>query len=236
MEAKKILIVEDTAPIRMLLKHILHKEGAEILEASHGGEAMVMLEKNEIDLIILDIMMPVMNGIEFLDQARGKISEKNIPVLMLSALEDQAKIITCIELGAKDYLLKPIDRDILIDKVNNLISQNSRPYAEAQAEFEIFLKRINRDVTVTALSENHVNIMSESPLELPSCDLIEDSVLLKLAHCDQGMIIRFSAPVQIDGKFLYRGEFVGLHEKNRSKIRSYTIRGNEYLQEQINEQ
>ena len=101
-----ILIADDEAEIRDLLRLYLENSGYDVLEAADGLEALAVLKKKHVDLAVLDIMMPRMNGLQVLKKLREM---SNIPVLMLSAKDADADKILGLNLGADDYLTKPFN-------------------------------------------------------------------------------------------------------------------------------
>jgi len=114
MEKGRILIVDDEKDIRDLIEIYLKNEGYEVLKAGTGLEAIQMVEKEKVDLIILDIMMPVVNGID----ACIKIREQhNTPIIMLSAKVEDIDKILGLSVGADDYLAKPFNPLELIARV-----------------------------------------------------------------------------------------------------------------------
>ncbi len=109
----KILVVDDTENNRALLARHLEKQKHEVLLAENGQAAFELLEKHSVDLILLDIMMPVMNGFEVLSQLNADTEWKHIPVIVISAADEKDNVIKAIELGAEDYLSKPFDKVLL---------------------------------------------------------------------------------------------------------------------------
>ena len=119
------LIVEDDATIRAVLKRIMTKKfGFNIFQAGDGQEGLKVLQETNPDLVLLDISMPLMNGIEFLQIIRQQTKYKDIPVFILSAITDRALVKQMIELGVNDYILKPMDIEVIYERIQNFI--NSR--------------------------------------------------------------------------------------------------------------
>lgn len=120
----KILCAEDEIDIRENIVDILIDEGFEVLSASDGAKAFKILEDdNDIDLVVSDIMMPNLSGLELLSKVRNsKFKNCNIPFLLLTALSTKEDVIKGTKLGANDYIIKPIDFDILVAKINEKIS------------------------------------------------------------------------------------------------------------------
>lgn len=112
-----LLIVDDKKKNRDLLCKVLQREGYIVATANTGEEALQMLELESYDLILLDIMMPGMNGIEVLTNIRANPETKHIPVMMVTALNDKESVVQCIQLGASEYVSKPFDITILKSRV-----------------------------------------------------------------------------------------------------------------------
>jgi OmpR family response regulator RpaB len=115
---RKILIVDDEAMIRRILSTRLTMVGYEVVVAANGIEALEMFQKEKPDLIVLDVMMPQMNGLEVCQELR-KTTE--IPIVMLTALSDVADRITGLQLGADDYLPKPFSPKELEERINAIL-------------------------------------------------------------------------------------------------------------------
>ena len=113
VEAGVILVVDDNATNREMLGRRLAREGHEVRLVASGGEALELIRQQHVDLILLDIIMPEMDGYEVLQQIKAAPELQNIPVLMISALDELESVVRCIELGAEDYLPKPFDPILL---------------------------------------------------------------------------------------------------------------------------
>ena len=113
----KVLIVEDTDSLRITLKVRLENAGLEVVSAIDGQEAIQLLEKVIPDLILADIVMPKVNGVEFLHYVKSQKKYKDIPVIMLTAKGEKKDVMLAKQAGADDYIIKPFDGTKLIDKV-----------------------------------------------------------------------------------------------------------------------
>jgi adenylate cyclase len=121
-----ILIVDDNEDNRYTLQLLLESDGHErIASASSGNEAIALLEKQKFSLVLLDLMMPDLNGDEVLKLIKGDPDKRDIPVVMLSADTDAEKITQCIELGADDYLSKPFNPTILRARIAAALRRHS---------------------------------------------------------------------------------------------------------------
>ncbi len=118
----RILVVDDEERIRRLLKMYLERENYEIDEAENGEEALDMALKEEYDLIILDIMMPGMDGIEVCQELR---KTKATPVIMLTAKGEEANRVQGFEVGADDYIVKPFSPREVVLRVKALLRRSS---------------------------------------------------------------------------------------------------------------
>jgi sigma-B regulation protein RsbU (phosphoserine phosphatase) len=113
-----LLVVDDNDDNRYTLTRRLTREGySNLTTATNGREALDLLQAKPFDLILLDIMMPDMNGYEVLERMKAGAELRNIPVIMISALSELDSVIRCIELGAEDYLPKPFNATLLRARV-----------------------------------------------------------------------------------------------------------------------
>ncbi len=119
MKKKKILIVEDSEVIQLLIQTILEEKEYEFYISSDGLEALKFLENDTPDLIILDLMMPVMDGFQFLEE----LPKQDCPILVLTARSDVESIRKVMAAGASEYLVKPFISINLINKIEQLIGQ-----------------------------------------------------------------------------------------------------------------
>jgi CheY-like chemotaxis protein len=109
-----LLVVDDNEDNRYTLTRRLSREGySSIATATNGREALELLRTKAIDLVLLDIMMPDMNGYEVLEHLKADPQLQHIPVIMISAVDEIESVIRCVELGAEDYLSKPFNPTLL---------------------------------------------------------------------------------------------------------------------------
>ncbi len=121
-ELPKILLVEDDRVMRMMIrKQIETRKEWQVLEAEDGREALDIVKKQRPDLIVLDLMMPRMDGFEFLKIIRSDLAYSTIPVIILTAMEGSENEIKGFELGADDYLIKPFHPDILLARIERFL-------------------------------------------------------------------------------------------------------------------
>ena len=116
-----VLVVEDEINILKLMNIRLTKSGFNVFTAENGEMALNVLSKEEIDLVVADVMMPVMDGFEFVERMRAE--GKNIPVIFVTAKESLDDKRTGFNLGADDYMVKPIDHEELVLRINALLKR-----------------------------------------------------------------------------------------------------------------
>jgi two-component system alkaline phosphatase synthesis response regulator PhoP len=121
MAKQKILVVDDEEDILELLRFNLTKEGYQVACASTGEEALSTVRSENPDLILLDLMLPGMDGLEAARRLKGEFSTKNIPIVMLTAKGEESDIVTGLELGADDYITKPFSRKILVARLRAVL-------------------------------------------------------------------------------------------------------------------
>ena len=120
-----LLIVDDEPQVRKLLETLLQHEGYQTLSASSGEEALQLVAKQPPDLILLDIMMPGMDGYEVASQLKGDAATASIPIIMLSALSESSARVSGLETGAEEFISKPVERVELWLRVRNLLRLKS---------------------------------------------------------------------------------------------------------------
>jgi two-component system sensor histidine kinase/response regulator len=151
----KILLVDDEPSNRFLMRDILSNRGYEIVEAENGRIAIEAAEAESPDTVLLDVMMPEMDGFEACRRLKQMESTRRIPVLMVSALSDRKRQIEGISAGAADFITKPIDiRDMLL-RVSNAVSgkrlldevsENCRRLEALEANREALMLKIVHDL------------------------------------------------------------------------------------------
>lgn len=118
MNKWQVLIVEDEEKIRSVVERYLTHNDYDVITAADGETAMYQAKKYIPDLIVLDIMLPDMNGFDILKKMRKIDALKEIPVIFLSGLQEAETVIEGLEIGADDYIIKPFDPNILVAKIN----------------------------------------------------------------------------------------------------------------------
>jgi DNA-binding response OmpR family regulator len=123
---QKILVVDDEADLTKLVAHHLQKEGFEPLCASNGSEALKLATKQSVSLVILDVMMPGEDGLQVCRKLRAKEETASLPILFLTAKDEESDKVVGLELGADDYVTKPFSPKELVARVKALLRRIER--------------------------------------------------------------------------------------------------------------
>ncbi|MCE7947074.1 MAG: response regulator [Chloroflexi bacterium CFX4] len=115
---KQILVVDDNEANRDVLTRRLERQGFSVTVAEDGAQALEKVRASTFDLILLDIMMPRLNGYEVLETIKRDPALRHMPIIMISAVDELDSVVRCIELGAEDYLFKPFNPVLLKARVN----------------------------------------------------------------------------------------------------------------------
>jgi DNA-binding response OmpR family regulator len=118
---KKILVVDDSSIHLFLIQNILVDKNYDVTIADHPQKAIDLITNNHYHIIILDIMMPDMDGFQFLDRKKEIELNKNTPVIVVSAKTDSWSIKNALDKGASDYITKPIENELVVRKVREIL-------------------------------------------------------------------------------------------------------------------
>ena len=119
MDAIKVLIADDNQIDRMVLSRIVRNQGYQVLEAENGVEAVRAFDLHRPDIILMDVMMPVMDGREAARRIKADAGEDFVPVIFLTSLTDAQSLADCLESGGDDFLSKPYNHIILQAKISS---------------------------------------------------------------------------------------------------------------------
>lgn len=158
---RKILIVEDEDILREIVKDYLLNDGYEVLEATDGKEALSIFEEHEVHLIILDIMLPELDGWSVCRRIR---KTSNVPIIMLTARVDEDDTLLGFELGADDYVTKPYSPPILLARAKRLIE--------------------SRYASVINVTNKEILMSSGIYIHLPSRNVTVDKEAISLTHTE----------------------------------------------------
>ena len=126
MPKDKILVVDDEEDILELVKYNLEREGFQVKCVESGEKAMARIRQEAPDLVVLDLMLPGIDGLEVARRLKQDQKYAGIPIIMLTAKGEEADIVTGLELGADDYITKPFSPRILIARIKVILRRQSR--------------------------------------------------------------------------------------------------------------
>ncbi|MGD9161301.1 MAG: response regulator transcription factor [Desulfobacteraceae bacterium] len=206
-EKKQILIIDDDPDILELLKYHLSNEGFKVTCVENGEKALKILKNRTPDLIVLDIMLPGVDGLEILKIVNNNPKTQNTPVIIVSAKTEETDVIIGIELGAADYVTKPFSIKVLIARVRALLrdftsyDEDTSQYKEIQKAGEITLHPSQlkvsvreRSVELTPVEFSILSFLAKNPGLVFSRHQIADAT-----HNDEYDVTERSVDVQIYG-------------------------------------
>jgi sigma-B regulation protein RsbU (phosphoserine phosphatase) len=156
----RLLVVDDNEDNRYTLRQRLKRQGyADVETATNGREALDLLGQREFDLVLLDVMMPQLNGYEVLERLKADARLRDLPVIMISALDQLESVVRCIELGAEDYLPKPFNPTLLAARVGASLEKK-----RLRDELRASLSRLEKEMEAARRLQ-----ISMLPREFPAC-------------------------------------------------------------------
>ena len=184
----RILIVDDSSSIREFLEHQLINADYIVYQAPSGKEALDEIYKKKFDLILLDLVMPGLDGIAVLHIIRQSYSEAELPVIILTSRKDPGEITLCLERGARDFLSKPPEINVLLARIKTQVQRKqateqlrqSQEYLEVQVknrthELQQTIDRLNTEESLRIVSENKVRILGRAVDQSPVSVVITDT-------------------------------------------------------------
>ncbi len=191
----QVLIVDDNEINRDMLARRLRRRDCQLSMAENGREAMSMLENGSYDLVLLDIMMPEMDGYTVLKNLKQDFRLRHIPVIMISAIEEMGSVMRCMEIGADDYLTKPFDPDMLKAAINrclpNLPNLPSIPPEDITSG------------TVFNLSGSNSSSSSPSESQISGFNLPEDTASKKSLNLEEVVLRIMQSGIITRKSYLY---------------------------------
>jgi DNA-binding response OmpR family regulator len=197
MENIKILVVEDDNDINNMLARLMKKDGYDVVQAYSGTEAMLHLQSNDFQLVLIDLMLPGITGEELITNIR---KNKEMPVIVISAKIDKKDKVNLLKLGADDYITKPFD----IEEVSARIYSNLRRYLKFSktndSESNLIYKDINlnretkevyvndKEIILTAREFNILELLLNNPKKVFSKANLFESVWEEEYLCDDNTV------------------------------------------------
>ena len=137
MTKKNIFAVEDEADILELVRHHLTREGFAVTTAASGEDAVKAIPRKMPDLVLLDLMLPGLNGLDVCRTLKKDPKTAGIPIVMVTAKGEETDIVTGLELGADDYITKPFSMKVLIARVRTVLRRRKEPLADKNAPIRV---------------------------------------------------------------------------------------------------
>ncbi len=156
----KVLVVDDSEPNRDLLSRRLRRNGHTVETAANGREALAMLAAGDFDVVLLDVMMPEMNGYQVLERLKSDRALRHIPVIMITAIDEMESIVRCIDMGAEDHLPKPFNATLLKARLDASLAKKRLHDRE-----QLYARSLERELAIA-----HNIQQSFLPDVLPSID------------------------------------------------------------------
>jgi len=221
MGRESILVVEDEEDILELVRHNLTKEGYCVTCAASGEEGLKAAKSKRPDLLVLDLMLPGLDGFEICKTLKADSETQNIPVVILTAKGEETDIVTGLELGADDYIVKPFSPKVLIARLRAVLRRRSREVQNTGSSIQI------HDIIIHP--GRHEVLVREKPVELT---LTEFRVLHFLARHPGWVFTRYQIVDAVKGEDYavtdraVDVQIVGLRKKLRSAGKYIeTVRG-----------
>ena len=215
----QVLIVDDNEINRDMLSRRLHRRDFEISMAVNGREALEMVRRNTYDLILLDIMMPEVDGYTVLKFLKEDPRLKNISVIMISAIEEMDSVMKCMEIGADDYLTKPFDPDMLKAAINRCLADKLHPINPPTNPPTIPIRRTaNTAINNSNPSKSVFSLPDETTRGTSTNVLTLDEVVLRIMQ--SGTINRKAYLYFSKAVFNTLFEHAGLNDQELYQIRS----------------
>ena len=163
MSMERILIIEDDPEIQEMLKFAFSREGWKLIPALTGEEGLKVIREKGADCVILDIMLPGMDGFKTIKKIRAEKNLQTLPVIMCTARGEEADIVAGLELGADDYVVKPYSPRVLAARIRTALRRKEAASAETEgSKSKTFIQQGNLKIDI----ERHTAFLEDTPLDL----------------------------------------------------------------------
>lgn len=224
---KKVLIVDDNLQIRQMVSLILEKANYFTYTAENGQAALKVLNMDdEIDVMLLDIMMPVLDGKQTLEKLKEFKKENNLKICMMTALGQNEDIGACLSLGADDYIVKPVDKEHLVEKVYHLINNQTKgDFYSCEVKFDarILIPKGFVRIFISNVSEYKFEFTSQASIPIGAKAVFESDLFEDVFIEQAKVFAKIYDVYDAGGEKRYRANFIGLNESQIKKIRAATI-------------
>ena len=178
-----MLIVDDQDTNRDVLARRLNRRGYDTRDASGGEQALQMIQAQDFDLILLDVMMPGMSGLEVLQQLRKTRSRAELPVIMVTARDQSADVVEALGLGANDYVTKPVDFAVIMARVETQLSLRN----SVRQIIKLERRLSERNIALEGANQHLQEAAERARRELEMAAKVQSSLLPKVAPSFNGV-------------------------------------------------
>lgn len=133
MSSERILVIEDDEDIQTLINHNLSREGFKVTISGNGVDGLNKVRQDSFDCVILDLMLPGMDGLEICRKIKRDPKTQHIPIIMVTAKGEESDIIVGLELGADDYVVKPFSPKVLVARVRSILRRTNQDFFDNQS-------------------------------------------------------------------------------------------------------
>jgi two-component system, OmpR family, alkaline phosphatase synthesis response regulator PhoP len=158
MTKEKILVVDDEEDILELVRYNLTREGYKVISAASGEEGLMSAKAENPDLIVLDLMLPGIDGLDVTRRMKENDSTRKIPIIMLTAKGEESDIVTGLELGAEDYITKPFSTKVLVARIRAVLRRELKDTTEDEESLSIH--------EITIHPGRHEVLVNDKPVQL----------------------------------------------------------------------
>ena len=160
---EKILVIEDDEDIRDLLRYNLAKAGCDVSCAASGEEGLKMAREDEVDLIVLDLMLPGIDGLGVCRTLRSNAATREIPIVMLTAKGEETDIVAGLETGADDYVTKPFSPRVLLARIRSVLRRKGN-----KSRFDIEADLVLENLSISP--RRHEVLVDNEPIQLTATE------------------------------------------------------------------
>lgn len=211
MPKERVLVVDDEEDILAVVKYHLEREGFRVILATTGEEAMDLVKNKMPDLILLDLMLPGIDGLEVTKKLKLDDKTKNIPIIMLTAKDEEADIVTGLEMGADDYVTKPFSPRVLVARIKAILRRKKQDINETTViKFDgLFIHLGKREVLIDKKIVNLTGTEFKILVLLASKPgwVFTRSQIVEAVHGDEYVVTDRAVDVQITGLRKKLGEY-----------------------------
>ncbi|MDO4796734.1 MAG: response regulator [Coriobacteriales bacterium] len=173
-QQRTLLVVEDNDINREMLCAILDSEGFTVIEAENGEVGLQLLEENYVDLslVLLDVYMPVCDGFEFLERKRADKRFDSVPVIVATASESREDEIACLKLGANDFIVKPYNTEIMMNRISNTVHLRESASLVNQLTWDKLTNLYSREFFYRRVDSVFASMGSDTQYDMVCSDIV----------------------------------------------------------------